>query len=46
MPCEGDAMTVELKRGIEWELSEGLQRITTIDAHTAGDPLRDGFILR
>jgi len=33
-------MTVDLKRGLEWQPPKDLQRITTIDAHAAGEPLR------
>ena len=33
-------MTVDLTKGLEWQPREGCLRITTIDAHTAGEPLR------
>ncbi len=33
-------MTVGLKRGLSWQPPGDWQRITTIDAHTAGEPLR------
>jgi len=33
-------MTVDLKRGLSWQPPDGQHRITTIDAHTAGEPLR------
>ena len=33
-------MTVDIERGIRWEPPTGWRRITTIDAHTAGEPLR------
>ena len=33
-------MTIDLKRGLEWETPEGFRRIQTIDAHTAGEPFR------
>ena len=33
-------MTVDMNRGLEWQPPEGLHRVTTIDAHTAGEPLR------
>jgi trans-L-3-hydroxyproline dehydratase len=33
-------MTVDLKRGLDWQIPEGFLRIQTIDAHTAGEPFR------
>jgi len=33
-------MTVDMKRGLEWQPPEGLHSVTAIDAHTAGEPLR------
>jgi trans-L-3-hydroxyproline dehydratase len=33
-------MNVDLKKGLEWQPRDGVQRIQTIDAHTAGEPLR------
>jgi trans-L-3-hydroxyproline dehydratase len=33
-------MSVDLRRGLQWEPPEGWRRVTTIDAHTAGEPLR------
>ena len=33
-------MTVDMNRGLSWQPPDGLQRVTTIDAHTAGEPLR------
>ena len=33
-------MNIDLKRGESWQLPEGWRRITTIDAHAAGEPLR------
>ena len=40
MPCEGNTMTVDMKRGLGWQPPEAFHRIQTIDAHTAGEPLR------
>jgi trans-L-3-hydroxyproline dehydratase len=33
-------MTIELKRALSWQPSEGVRRVQTIDAHTAGEPFR------
>jgi len=33
-------MSVDLRRGLQWTPPEGWRRVTTIDAHTAGEPLR------
>ena len=33
-------MTVDMKRGLGWQPPEAFHRIQTIDAHTAGEPLR------
>ena len=33
-------MTIDLNRGLSWQPPEDRHRITTIDAHTAGEPLR------
>jgi trans-L-3-hydroxyproline dehydratase len=33
-------MTIDLNRGLSWQPPERLHRITTIDAHTAGEPFR------
>ena len=33
-------MSIDLTRGESWQPPEGWRRITTIDAHAAGEPLR------
>ena len=33
-------MSVDMKRGLSWQPPEAFQRIQTIDAHAAGEPLR------
>jgi trans-L-3-hydroxyproline dehydratase len=33
-------LTVDLKKGLGWQPSDGVQRVQTIDAHTAGEPFR------
>jgi proline racemase len=33
-------MSIDLKRGGSWQAPEGWRRVTTIDAHAAGEPLR------
>jgi len=33
-------MAIDFNRGLSWQPPEGQHRVTTIDAHTAGEPLR------
>ena len=33
-------MTVDMNRGVSWQPPDSWHRVTTIDAHTAGEPLR------
>ena len=33
-------MTLDRERGLEWRSPESWQRVVTVDAHTAGEPLR------
>jgi proline racemase len=33
-------MSIDVKRGGSWQPPDGWRRVTTIDAHTAGEPLR------
>jgi trans-L-3-hydroxyproline dehydratase len=40
MFLQGDAVTLDLKRGLDWETPDGFHRIQTVDAHTAGEPFR------
>ena len=37
---KGPAMTLDLRKALDWPIPPGAERIRTIDAHTAGEPLR------